>query len=145
MSKFFPWVFMALCLWKYVILSFLVILFFSTFSGHNLCSSTITVTQYVLTLVVLSHPLKAPLKVCLFQVSSWLTLQNTYPESGHLSPLPLLPPRFKPPSSLPRTICKSLQPISLLLFLYIKIYSTHIKVILYHLSAQNLLLTPYLT
>lgn len=39
----------------------------------------------------------------------------------------------------------SLQPISLLLFLYIKFYSAHTKVILYHLSAQNLLLIPYFT
>lgn len=148
MSKFF-WAFMALCLWvgydaifpghSFLFLFFKTQPLFQFYDRHHMQP------HFLVLALVLSHPLKAPLKVCLLYGSSWLYLQNTCPEFDHLSLSPLLPPWFKPTSSLPRTICKSLQPIFQLLLLYTKVYFPHSKVISCHSSAQNPPSTPHLT
>lgn len=89
----------------------------------------------VLTLVF-SNPPKAQLKVGLLHV--FLALFAKYIPRVHFSPL--LSPSFKPPSFLPRTICKSLQ--TFCFYSWEPVYAPYTKLISCHPSAQNPPPTP---
>lgn len=146
-SKIFCWTFMALGLWKGCAVIFPGRSFLFLFKTQPLFQSCyrhrVPPRLLVLMLLVLSHPLKAQLKIsstCLLGSTCKIHISRVR------SPLTICtaPTLIQAAIISPRSLCKSLLSIPLLLLLFAKGYSSHVKVKSCHLSAQNPPSTPCL-